>query len=184
MEMLGLYEKALDNSGRILRGIRGHHLGRPTPCAGWDVNALLGHLISHTQMYGAGGLAAGEVFVPAEAGEDPGWAYAIAAKAALRTFSTPGAAERTFRLPAGEVPGSVAIGLAMTEAAVHGWDIATATGKSATIDSDVAEALLAFHRSAVLEFQLGQDAAFGPEVPVDADRSASDRLVGLFGRQV
>lgn len=182
MEMLGVYEMALNNTGRILRGIRGHHLSLPTPCPGWDVSALLGHLIGQTQMYRAGGLAAGETFTPAEVGDDPGWAYTIAAKASLETFSEPGAAERIFRLPTGDVPGSVAINLAMTEAAVHGWDIATATGKSNTIDHDVAEALLAFHRSSP-QFRCGPDSMFGPEVSIDPDRSASDRLVGLLGRQ-
>jgi len=182
MEMLGVYEMALNNTGRILRGIRGHHLSLPTPCPGWDVSALLGHLIGQTQMYRAGGLAAGETFTPAEVGDDPGWTYTIAAKASLEAFSEPGAAERIFRLPTGDVPGSVAINLAMTEAAVHGWDIATATGKSNTIDHDVAEALLAFHRSSP-EFRCGPDSMFGPEGSIDPDRSASDRLVGLLGRQ-
>lgn len=184
MELLDVYEKGLDTSGRIVRGIRVHHLDRMTPCTGWDVRALLGHLIGITLIYGAGGLSAGEMFAPAEVGDDPGWAYGLAAKSALDTFSTPGAMERTFRLPAGEVPGSVALGLALTEAAVHGWDLADATGKSGTIDSDVAEALLAFHRSvAATEFRLGPDAMFGPEVPVDAGRSESDRLVGFLGRR-
>lgn len=182
MEMSAVYEKALDNSGRILRGIRPHHLSRPTPCAEWDVRALLGHLIGVTLMYGAGGLSSGEVFAPAEVGDDPGWAYALAAKTALGTFSAPGAMERTFRLPKGEVTGSVALGFASTEAAVHGWDLAVATGKSATIDSDVAEALLVFHR-ALPAGQIRPAARFAPEVAVDAGASASDRLVGLLGRR-
>lgn len=182
METLGVYETALNNTGRILRGVRGHHLGRPTPCPGWDVSALLGHLIGQTQMYAVGGLAAGETFTPAMVGDDPGWAYTIAAKATLDTFSDPAAAERVFRLPTGDVPGSVALNLAMTEAAVHGWDLATATGKSNTIDRDVAEALLAFHRSTP-GLRHGPDPIFGPEVPTDPELSASDRLAGLLGRQ-
>jgi len=182
MEMLGVYEIAVNNTGRILRGIRGHHLDRATPCPGWDVGALIGHLIGQAQMYAAGGLAAGAVFTPAEVGDDPGWAYAIAAKATLDTFSDPAAAERIFRLPAGDVPGTVALNLAMTEAAVHGWDLATATGKSNTIDYDVAAALLAFHR-ANPQFRQGPDPDYGPEISTGVDLSATDRLVQLLGRQ-
>ncbi len=184
MEILGVYEKALDNSSRIVRGIRPHHLSRPTPCAGWDVRALLSHLIGATLMYASGGLSDDEVLQPAEIGSDPGWTYALAAKATLDTFSAPGAMERTFQLPMGALPGSAALGLALAEAAVHGWDIAVATGKSPTVDSGVAEATLTALRPIVTpEFRLGPHALFAPEVPVSAEQSPSDRLIGFLGRQ-
>lgn len=184
MLLLAVYERSLDDSGRIVRAIRSHHLGNETACAGWNVYHVLGHLIGTTLIYGAGGLSADEELVPAEIGSDPGWTYALAAKTALDTFSAPGAMEQTFRLPVGEVPGSVALGLAMTESAVHGWDIATASGKSGTIDADVAQALLEFHRSqAAPQWRVGPNAMFGPEVPLGADASPSDRLVAFLGRR-
>lgn len=184
MELLSAYEKALDNSGRIVRGFRPHHLGRPTPCEAWDTTALLGHLIGVTLMYGVGGLSADEALQPAEIGSDPGWAYTLAAKTALETFSASGAMERTFRLPVGELPGSAALSLALVEAAGHGWDLAVATGKSPTIDAGVAEVALDVLRPIVTaDFRLGPDALFAPEVPVPADASPSDRLVGFLGRR-
>lgn len=184
MEMLAVYEKALDNSGRIVRGIRPHHLSRPTPCAEWDVMALLGHLIGVTLMHGAGGLSADEAFQPADIGSDPGWAYALAAKTALDTFGAEGAMDRTFRVPMGELPGSAVLGLALAEAAVHGWDLARATGKSPTIDAEVAEAaLVALGPIVTPDHRLGPGAFYGLEVAVPADASASDRLVGFLGRR-
>lgn len=184
MELMGAYEQSLDSSGRIVRSIRSHHLGRETACEGWNVYDVLGHLIGTTLMYGAGGLSDGEQLESAEIGSDPGWTFALAAKTALDTFAAPGAMEQTFRTPAGEVPGSVALGLALTEAAVHGWDIATASGKSGTIDVEVAESLLAFHRSeSAPEWRSGPGALFGPQVPVGDDASPSDRLVAFLGRR-
>jgi uncharacterized protein (TIGR03086 family) len=184
MEMLAAYEKSLDNSGRILRGIRMHHLSRPTACEGWDVHTVLAHLIGTTLMYGAGGLAPNETLEPADIGSDPGWTYALAAKTALDTFGADGAIDRTFRLPVGEVPGRIALGLAATEAAVHAWDIATASGKSGTIEAEVAESLLAFHTEhGAPEWRQGPDAIFGPEVLQPSAAHPSDRLVAFLGRQ-
>jgi uncharacterized protein (TIGR03086 family) len=183
MEMLEAYEKALDNSGRIVRGIRPHHLGRPTPCAGWLAGDLIGHLIGVTLVYGAGGLQADEKLQPAEIGSDPGWAYALAAKTSLDTFAAAGAMDAMFRLPVGEVPGSAALALAVAEAAVHGWDLAVATGKSPTIDAGVAELVLAEIRPILTpDVRRGPQPMFGPEVPVATEAHASDRLVGFLGR--
>ena len=41
------------------------------------------------------------------------------------------------RLPFGEVPGAVALGIHTVEAIVHGWDLATATGQPAAIDPEL-----------------------------------------------
>lgn len=184
MDVLGLYRTSLEQTGRIVAAVETEHLGTATPCAAWDVRALLGHIIGATEMYGAGGLAAGVEFEPAVIGTDYRGAYDRAAKAALETMSTPGAMDRIFRLPPGELPGSVVLGIALTEAAVHGWDLATATDQPATIDPAIAEPTLSFLQQIMVpEFRSGPHRFFAAEVPVSPDASPSDRLVAFLGRQ-
>lgn len=184
MDMLDLYQKALADTGRIVAAGEPDQLGAATPCAAWDARALLGHILAGTEMYGAGGLAPGAVFEPAVVGADYRGAYDRAAKSAVETTSAPGAMERVFRLPPGELPGSVVLGIALTEAAVHGWDLATATGQPTTIDPEIAEPTLGFLRQIMApEFRAGPSPYFGAEVPVGEDASPSDRLVAFLGRQ-
>ena len=48
-----LYGAATANTMRIVQGVRGEQLGRPTPCAEWTVGDLIMHLIGG-QQYAAG----------------------------------------------------------------------------------------------------------------------------------
>lgn len=182
--MLDLYRKALTETGLIMATVEPEMMDSATPCAGWDVRALLGHILGATEMYAAGGLVPGAVFEPAHVGADHLAVYDRAAKSAWEIFAAPGAMERTFRLPPGELPGSVVLGIALAEAAVHGWDLATATGRPATIDPEIAEPTLGFLRQVMApEFRAGPHPYFGPEVPVGNDAPPSDRLVGFLGRK-
>ena len=67
----------------------------PTPCAGWDVRGLLGHLVGGNQVFAAaiGGDPAGEartVLAADPLGADPAAAYADAAAAVAAAFRAPG----------------------------------------------------------------------------------------------
>lgn len=182
--MLETYQRELQRTSRIVAAVDPDRLDAATPCAAWDVRALLGHLVGATEMYGAGGLAPGATFAPAVVRADFAGAYDRAAKAAWETMSAPGAMERTFRLPPGALPGSVVLGIALTEAVVHGWDLATATGRPATIDPATAEQALGFLRQIMApEFRAGPEPFFAAEVVVAADAPAGERLVAFLGRR-
>lgn len=182
--MLEIYQRELQRTGRIVAAVEPDRLGAATPCTRWDVRALLGHLVGATEMYGAGGLAPGATFEPAYVGTDVAGAYDRAAKAAWETMSAPGAMERTFRLPPGELPGGVALGIALTEAVVHGWDLATATGQPVTVDAATAEQTLGFLRQIMApEFRAGPEPYFAAEVVVASDAPAGERLVAFLGRR-
>ena len=63
---------------------------------------------------------------------------------------------------------------------VHGWDLATATGQDGTVDEDLAEQVLAFAR---MTLTADSRAPHGPELPVEAGASVTDRLVAYLGRR-
>ena len=153
-------------------------LGRPTPCADWDVRALLDHVVA-----GQGGLVA------VLRGDDPDWsdgdrlgddpARAVdrALDAALTAFSAPGATEQTSE----KLPGLRIADFAAADAVVHGWDLATALGQPLDLPDDVVRVV--HDRWSGGAAETGRTyGAFGPEVPVAADRPLTDRLVGVLGR--
>jgi len=68
----------------------------------------------------------------------------------------------------------------LTDAAVHGWDLARAIGADEAIDEETARLLLE-HWTA-LEAMVRGSGVFGDQVDVPSDAPAKDRLLGLLGR--
>jgi uncharacterized protein (TIGR03086 family) len=148
----------------------------PTPCAQWDVGALVEHM--------AGGPAylLGAVGQPIPSVTDAdSYRHAVAAcSAALREA---GALDRRCQSPAGFEwsVGEAAAGTAMDQL-VHTWDLAVATGGDRTLDPEVVDAVVAMFLPQMPE--VGRSAGLvGPAVPVPDDASAQDRLLGAMGRQ-
>jgi uncharacterized protein (TIGR03086 family) len=65
---------------------------------------------------------------------------------------------------------------------VHTWDLATATGQDATLDSDLVVRCMEMFLPHMPE--MGRSAGLiGPAVEIPADSSPQDRLLGALGRQ-
>jgi uncharacterized protein (TIGR03086 family) len=122
MDMLTAYDEAVNRNQERIEAVRPDQLGNPTPCTDWDVATLIGHIIGGCQMFAA---ALGQPKPSADrsspsAASDLGAAHRVAGQAAVSAFASPGAMQRSLALPIGEVPGRVALGLALTDAVVHG----------------------------------------------------------------
>ena len=78
----------------------------------------------------------------------------------------------------GVVVSELSIGQHVSDIAVHGWDIARATGQTADFDSEVAEVGLEWARENLKPQFRGQ--AFGPEVSASPDAPPYDRLADFF----
>jgi uncharacterized protein (TIGR03086 family) len=185
MDALTEYGDAIRRNIDRVQAVRADQLAGPTPCHDWDVTALLAHLIGGHEMFAA---ALGQPLPPAAA--DPSVTalatrYRDAAAASLDAFAAPGALQRVVALPIGAVPGEVALGLALTDAVVHGWDLAAATGQDTTIDDRVAGPLLAAAQASItddLRQPAGARAVFAQPVPIAPESPAGDRLVAFLGR--
>jgi uncharacterized protein (TIGR03086 family) len=79
------------------------------------------------------------------------------------------------------MPGTVLGGFTALDIAVHGWDLAVATGQPALIDDNLAEPVLAFARETITAETRAP--RIGPEIVVPAEASATDRLVAFLGRE-
>ena len=138
----GMYERALKQTGAVVHGTSKDRLDDPTPCTEWAVRDVLNHLIGGLDSFAAG--ARGEsrpMDGPDYCATDHVAEFDRASKEALGAFSEPGALEKEFNMPWGSSPGAAALGLALADAVVHGWDIAQGTGQEIEIDDDIANTL-------------------------------------------
>jgi uncharacterized protein (TIGR03086 family) len=104
-------------------------------------------------------------------GPDPVKDLEAARDEMIETFSRNGVIERT----------GPAIGIAFTDALVHGWDLAKATGQDTGMPEGLAEAAYqTIHGRLTAEQRKG---GFKPELRVANDASAQERLLAYTGRQ-
>lgn len=181
--MIELVVRALDQAGVVVAKVRPEQAGLPTPCAEWDVRTLVGHLVDEVWRFaestatGQRGDSDGDVL-----GDDWAAAFQRAADALLTAWRSPGALERTTRLPGGEVPATWTLGQHVTEIAMHTWDIAVATGQSTDLDPAVGAAALEWGRANLVPEIRGEHV--GPEVSVVPDAPLYERLAAFGGRAV
>jgi len=185
IDIAELHAQALDATGRIVAGIPAVRRDADTPCEGWDVRALLNHVV-------AGNLWAAELGAGATIegvgdrldgdmlGADPVGSYATSAKAAAEVFRRPGALDAPCAVSYGPVPGSVYAGHRFLDVFIHGWDLAAATGQDTTLDPDLMRACRQVVEPQVEAFR-GAGAIAGP-LPVPPGASDQTRFLAMLGR--
>ena len=185
-----LLSAALDQTGSIILGIRDDQKLLPTPCRSWDVTELVAHLVHDLSQFterASGGTPDWSAPVPAVEG-DPVLAYGAGATALLQAWREAGDLSDAVEIPGmGAVAKRFFLDQHIAEFAVHGWDLAVATGQSTHLDPEVGGAALAWGPTALRpEFRGGENdgKAFGPEVEVPQDAPLYDRLAAFFGRRV
>ena len=123
-------DRALQSTLAVLAKVDSGHLDAPTPCASWDVSALINHFIGTTRWWAS--IVTGEGDADTReadyAAGDYVAAYEESIRIAVAAFEADGVLGKTIRLPFGEFPGAVVLGMAATEEFTHGWDLARAIG--------------------------------------------------------
>jgi uncharacterized protein (TIGR03086 family) len=184
MEITGLYGRALDQTDRIVDGVRHDQLGLPTPCTDWDVRTLLTHMVRGN--WNAAAVAEGGSQRRGEGedlvGDKPAEAYWQSAEAAKRAWQAPGRLERTYEMPMGTLSGQMVLEVRLLETVTHGWDLARATGQKPPFDDEVVQAALGIAR-ANLAGDRPPGYPFAPVVEVGEERPAIDQLAAFMGRQ-
>ncbi|MEV7871125.1 TIGR03086 family metal-binding protein [Streptomyces sp. NPDC088124] len=180
IKISALLKLAADGALPVVRGIGDERLGAPTPCAEYDVHALLDHLFQVVVNFQALAAKRDADFGAAPehlAGE---WRERFAAETArlVDAWDAPGAEEGTsgaMGLPARTV-GSMVLG----DLTVHAWDLARATGQPYEPDASLVGLLTAeFGALAPTARKMG---VFGEPVPVAPDAAPFDVLLALTGR--
>ncbi|WP_406288937.1 TIGR03086 family metal-binding protein [Embleya sp. NBC_00896] len=166
----------------VLRLVRREHLELFTPCAGWTLRDLLGHLVAENRGFTAA--AAGSTDPAAwhddSLGAEPWTDFATSAIVLTAVFAAEDLLERKLRIrELGFLPGTLAMAIHFVDIVVHTWDIARTIGSHRAIEPELALAALEFARQWE---SVRPPGAFGVAVEVPADASPGDRLVAFLGR--
>ncbi len=157
----------------------------PTPLPGWDVRALVNHLVNEERwtppmLAGATIAEVGDRFDGDLLGEDPITAFDGATAEALAAVRADGVGGRVVHLSFGDHPGSEYVMQLAADHLVHAVDLARALGIDETLDSAVTEAVLDWFGP--MEAMYRQAGVIGPAVAVPAGAGAQARLLGAMGR--
>lgn len=166
-------------------GIGDDQWSRPTPCDGWDVRALVDH-VCNEQLW-APHLVAGETIDQVGdrydgdvLGDDPKAAFRRSVEGSTAAFQRADL-DAIVHLSFGDVPCQVYLEQMLTDAEVHGWDLARGLGQDADLDPETASYLLPSMQAQ--EELIRSSGVFGDPVAVDDDADDGARLLGLLGRQ-
>ena len=171
----------------------------PTPCAGWDLAMLLGHLTDsmadletairtgHLDLEGPPGRAGGAGTAPADG--DPVEVLRDRAAELLCASYCYGGPERFVAVGGLPMPADLVTCTGAVEIAVHGWDVSAARGSAGggsaggggarPIPAALATRMLRLGPLLVA----GREGLFAVPVEVPAQASPGDRLVGYLGRR-
>lgn len=172
LDLLDLYGRASEWAGSNVSGAV-LDLDAPTTCDGWTVRTLMNHMLE-TQRYFVDSARGDDASLsqdpPDLLGQDPCADFDRARTETLRTFGAPGVIERT----------GPALGIAFSDALLHGWDLAVSTGQDSTMPAGLPEAAYEIIRGRFSDDQ--RKGVFKPEVPINPDSSPQAKLLAYTGR--
>ena len=176
---------AAAEAARVVNGVPEGTLNAPTPCGEWDLRTLLNHTIlwtSYSAERRAHGESVAEDLMNKDFTADPGYRedYARQLDKAVTAWSAPQAWEGTRNVMGDATPAADVGAMLLMETALHGWDVARATGQEFSADEATAEALEDIVQSQAELFRKYQGFADAIEPPPDA--TAFERALTLSGR--
>lgn len=184
MDVLSLYDRTVaDWADRVAR-IGPDDWGRPTPCRGWTVRDLVGHVVGEQLwavplLQGSTIAEVGDRFDGDVLGSDPvGAARDAAARAraiAAELLPTAG----TVHLSYGEETMEEYVRQLAADHLVHGWDLAVALGSDRRLDPELVGAVAEWFAE---REDLYRSAGLIAAMTVSAPGDPQGELVGRFGR--
>jgi len=177
------YEQTATWVEGLVRGVSAEQFELPTPCAKWNVRALLDKLVELPYQCEATLRGApppqpqARDFTP----ESAAAAYRAAADRLLTVMNEPGRLDGTVASPFGEMSAATGARLAFVDQLTHGWDLAAATGQDPTIPESLLEAAARLARGELSRLPRRPE-LFDVEVPVSEAATPTERFVAFLGR--
>jgi uncharacterized protein (TIGR03086 family) len=189
MDTVALMKQVVNNTDTVVSNIGEGQLGLPTPCTEWTVRDVINHITGGSTMFA---ICVEEGSVPDDLlgqlmggdnlGDDFQGAWKAASQRAVAAFDLPGALEKMVKLPFGEMPGGVALNIAIFDVLTHAADLATATGQTLD-DNELIETALSTGQ-AMIGPDFRTPGIFGPEQPAPDGATPMQRLLAFAGRSV
>ena len=189
-----LHRRAVEGVRPVLARLDSADLALPTPCAGWDLRALLEHMAGQDHGFAVAVRAArtgGEVdvseFAPRPLGPSPDATLATGLEEVVAAFAA--GADDLVPLPEFGVrlPLPTVAGMHLVDTLVHGWDVAAALGEQAAyaarLDAEVvAAALTVAEQVPDDEAREVPGASFGHALAAPLDSDPWTRTLTRLGR--
>jgi uncharacterized protein (TIGR03086 family) len=188
MEPLDALSLATSTFVGVLSTVDDGLLHAPTPCEGWDVAALLQHVLMGSEMAIAmldgASLEEARAFIDQEfTGDDLVSACRAAVDAQAVRLGAVTDWDAIVHHPVGDVPAAQLLGFRTGDLTLHAWDLATAVGGDTALPEDLAEVV--YESMLPMKPFIGQIGLFGegPSGDVGDDADVRQRLLDLTGRR-
>jgi uncharacterized protein (TIGR03086 family) len=189
-----LHRRAVAGIRPVVDRVTPAHLGLPTPCAGWDLRALLEHMTGQDHGFAAAVRAAASgdevdvaAFAPRPLGSSPTSSLTAGLDEVMAAFAA--GTDGPVLLPefGARLPAPIVVQMHLIDTLVHGWDVAATLGMqsdyAAQLDPEVVAAALAMsERIPDDESRLAPGAPFGHALTAPADADPWTRTLTLLGR--
>ena len=182
-----LLDQGLDFFAAVITRLSEDDWERPTPCAGWTARDLLGHLatsigVGISVMQGRPP-AWPDVARPGDLVEgDPAefWrGIVVQARDVLRNADL----ARVIETPLGRTVADD-LSIPVIDLYVHAWDLGAAVSIDVEIPADVIDFAHAYIDPLPDEVVRGANRAFGPQTPVPAGATPTERFIAWTGRRL
>lgn len=188
MDILKFDRRALEATAGVVAQVTADRLGAPTPCAEWDLRALLVHMTGNND--GFADAADGRPTDPAVwagdgVGDDVVGEYLKSSERVAAAFAADGLLDRTLEVHGfGKFPAPVAIGMHFIDYLTHGWDVAKAINIDHRLDPELCLAVLRIGAGWPQDSSTiwGSGAPFGKRVTVPEDAPPDHRMLAFLGR--
>ncbi len=169
------HRRALAQAGEIVAHVHAGDLARSTPCAGWDLQALLTHMIGQNDGFAAavttGGAPPSAYTCAAVTVSDLAFGMAPVRRSGAGRFRTgpPDAEVLLIEINADNtVPVAAAMGMHLLDTVIHTWDVASSLGNPYRPDDELLGTVVAgAKRVPAGASRTGPGAAFAPAGTAD-----------------
>ena len=174
----------------LVANVKDDALDRPTPCPAYKLGDLIEHVGGMALAFAAAGRKERNAYTEMAGAGDASrlgddWRERIPRDltALAQVWAEPAAWTGMTRIAGDDSPAAV-VGLVLAdELAVHGWDVARATGQAYACEPDILAAALRFLQMfASPDAPAGPEVAFGPARILLEEAPLLDRVVGMAGR--
>lgn len=179
---IDLLESMLAKTETVLSTIDPADHGRATPCEGFTVSDLLGHVAVWIQVFDAAVNDSAVDFDPATHRVTEGWSdvFAGSSKSTIDGLRARGA-ERQMTMSGAPLPGELVLNMLLMEYVGHGWDLARSVGLDSPYSDAEASAALTAAQS-IIEPQYRGTGMFGQIIEIGGDATPIEAFMAFIGR--
>lgn len=183
-ELLDALDAVQANARRLVGEVHPDQWSLPTPCAEWDVTALVNHMAFSNLALGAAARRDAEGTVDPTAdhlGSNRVQGFATTSHSSSASWRSPHATEGDVSTPF-DMPAVGALSANVLDIGIHCWDLAHATGQDHGLSAAQVELIDACNRALINE-AVRASGGFGDELDVDEKASALAKMLAFAGRR-